>query len=253
MVTTLFLVRHGETEGSEVKRYKGSIDVPISQNGIEQVKRTSIFINSAVRKLSCSIDAIYCSPLSRASKSAEIIAAPHGLMPIEINELRERSFGIWEGMTFSEIRDKYPAEFDAWAGNPLMYSPIGGESTVEVKDRVIPALEKILSEAGALGNAELELARKPTVGAQARGNAEGPEKEKEQNPKRNYRNSELTGVRTNIVIVAHGGVNRVMLCHLLGIPLENIFRIEQDNASVNIIEFWDNYPVVKLLNGVIGG
>lgn len=52
----------------------------------------------------------------------------------------------------------------------------------------------------------------------------------------------------NIAIVAHGGVNRIMLCHFLEIPLEHIFRIEQDNAAVNIIEFWEKYPVVKLLN-----
>ena len=55
----------------------------------------------------------------------------------------------------------------------------------------------------------------------------------------------------NIAIVAHGGVNRIILCHLLGIPLENIFRIEQNHGAVNIIEFWEKYPVVKLMNGVM--
>ncbi len=54
----------------------------------------------------------------------------------------------------------------------------------------------------------------------------------------------------SIAIVAHGGINRVILCGLLGIPLENIFRIEQDFAALNIIELWD-YPVVKLINLVI--
>jgi alpha-ribazole phosphatase len=53
--------------------------------------------------------------------------------------------------------------------------------------------------------------------------------------------------------VAHGGVNRIILCHIMGIPLENIFRIEQDYGAVNIIEFWDKYPVVKLLNGGTDG
>jgi len=57
----------------------------------------------------------------------------------------------------------------------------------------------------------------------------------------------------NIAITAHGGVNRIILCHVMGIPLENIFRIEQDFAAVNIIEFWEKYPVVKLLNGVAIG
>lgn len=53
-----------------------------------------------------------------------------------------------------------------------------------------------------------------------------------------------------VFITAHGGINRVILCNLLNIPLENIFRIEQDFACVNIIDFFESYPVVRLLNGV---
>lgn len=203
MVTTLYLVRHGETEGSDVKRYKGSLDVPMSEKGIEQVRRTANFVSLSTSKLS----AVYCSPLSRALKSAEIISEPFGLTPIVMADLRERSFGIWEGMSFNEIKERYPEEFEAWADNPLKYSPIGGESTIEVRDRVINALNKIM----------------------------------------NNHNSQ------SLSIVAHGGVNRIILCHIMGIPLENIFRIEQDNAAVNIIEFWERYPVVKLLNGVVRG
>ena len=55
----------------------------------------------------------------------------------------------------------------------------------------------------------------------------------------------------NIAIVSHGGIIRIILCHLLGIPLENIFRIEQDNGALNIVEFYDNYPVAKLINYVL--
>lgn len=216
MVTTLYLIRHGETEGAETKRYKGSIDIPLSEKGIEQIRKTSAFISAEVQKngsakvnsnlqnfRASGLTAVYCSPLNRALKSAEIIAEPHGLKPSVIPDLRERSFGVWEGMTFTEIKEKYPEEFESWANNPLKYSPIGGESTIEVRDRVINALEKIL----------------------------------------NAHNKE------HIAIVAHGGVNRIILCYIMGIPLENIFRVEQDFAAVNIIEFHDKYPVVKLLNG----
>ena len=49
MVTTLYLIRHGETEGSEIKRYKGSIDVPMSEKGIEQIKGTSVFIRNMIQ------------------------------------------------------------------------------------------------------------------------------------------------------------------------------------------------------------
>lgn len=206
MVKTLYLIRHGETEGSEVKRYKGNIDVPLSEKGIKQVDQVAKYLNRSYKShKSCNgLEAVYSSPLIRALKSAEIIAKQHGLEPIVIPDLRERSFGIWEGMSFNEIKDKYPEEFEAWTGNPLKYSPIGGESTIEVRDRVVNALDNLLSNHN----------------------------------------------KENIAIVAHGGVNRIILCHVMGIPLENIFRIEQDFAAVNIIEFYDKYPIVKLINGV---
>lgn len=241
MVTTLYLVRHGETEGNEPSRYKGSIDVPLSQTGIQQMKESSAFIRGRIESVSSSkylgylkdihtnsddsaetfkskrqektdelpkprasrLQAVYTSNLSRAVRSAQVIAEPYGLLPVETPEFRERNFGIWEGMSFSEIKDKYPQEFEAWASNPLQCSPVGGESTVEVRDRVLPPLNRILDS---------------------------------------HRGE-------NIAVVAHGGVNRIILCHFLGIPLENIFRIEQDYAAVNIIEFWEKYPVLRLLNG----
>lgn len=198
MVTTLYLIRHGLTENGEERRYKGHIDVPLSEKGMKQMERVSKYI---VQK-SITLDTVYCSDLSRATKSAEIIAEPHSLYTIVSLFLRERGFGIWEGMSFEEIREKYPIEFESWAENPLKFSPMGGENSEGVRKRVIKALEEII------------------------GNFNGK----------------------HIAIVAHGGVNRIILCHLMGVPLENIFRIEQDYGALNIIEFWDKYPVVKLIN-----
>ncbi len=199
MVTRLYLIRHGETQGADTKRYKGHIDVPLSANGIKQVERLAEYISAeATSKLS----AVYCSDLSRAIKSAEIIAEPHSIKPVVFKDFRERNFGIWEGMSFDEIKEKYPEEFNAWTNNPLKFSPMQGESSIDVKERALKVFSEII------------------------------EKHKGQ----------------CISIVAHGGINRIILCHLLGIPLENIFRIEQDFAAVNIIEFYDEYPTVKLIN-----
>lgn len=237
MVTTLYLIRHGETEGSGTKRYHGSIDVPLSKDGIEQMRRTSFFVAEHLKTSSfsryqsylkdihqpkdksqepghtekCSgltdietsrLSAVYCSDLVRAVKSAEMIARQHRLNTVFVRNLRERSFGIWEGMTFTEIKERYPLEFESWANNPVEFSPIKGESTTVVKNRVIPELERIIRKHAG----------------------------------------------EHIAVVAHGGINRIILCHILGVPLENIFRIEQDYGAVNIIEFWDRYPVVKLVN-----
>ncbi|MEN8262766.1 MAG: alpha-ribazole phosphatase [Nitrospirota bacterium] len=200
MATKVYLIRHGETEGADARRYKGHIDVPLSENGIEQLKRLSAFL-SAEGKTSCTLGAVYCSGLSRAEKSAEIIAEPFGLKPVVVEDLKERNFGVWEGMSFDEIKEQYPDAFTAWAENPLKFSPMEGESTLDVKDRALRVFNEITEKHNG----------------------------------------------DNIAIVAHGGINRVILCELLGIPLENIFRIEQDFAALNVIELWD-YPVINQLN-----
>ena len=203
-MTTVYLIRHGETEGADSRRYKGHIDVPLSENGIEQIKRVAMYLsqNTELRIQNADLTAVYTSDLSRAIKSAEIIAGPYGLKPVVVEGLKERSFGVWEGMSFDEIKEKWPEAFNAWAANPLKFSPMGGESTIAVRDRVIKAFEEIMRK----------------------------------------HNGE------NIAIVSHGGVIRVLLCEMLGMPLENIFRIEQRFAALNVIEIWD-YPVVKLING----
>lgn len=226
MVTTLYLIRHGETAGGDAKRYHGSIDILLSERGKEQAAEKAAVLRRYIEKATTSkhlsylkdihnnadninssnasgLRAIYCSNLARAVQSAEIIAAQFSLVPVKIADLRERSFGIWEGMTFGEIKEQYPKEFASWAENPLAYSPMGGDTTLEVRDRVIKVISEIVERHA------------------------GEE----------------------IAVVAHGGVNRIILCHILGIPLENIFRIEQDYAALNIIEFWGKYPVLKLLNG----
>lgn len=200
MVTKIYLIRHGETEGAETKRYKGHIDVPLSENGIEQIKRVAKYLEGAGF-----LNSIYCSDLSRAVKSAEIIAGQCGLKPVIMPKLRERNFGLWEGMSFDEISKKYPDEFKAWADNPLEFSPMNGESTIEVRDRAVKVFNEII----------------------------------------------VKHQGDNIAIVSHGGINRVILCHLLGIPLENIFRVEQDFAALNLIEFHNGYPVARFINYTI--
>jgi alpha-ribazole phosphatase/probable phosphoglycerate mutase len=78
MVTRVNLIRHGETEGSEKKRYKGHIDVPLSVNGIKQITKLSNYLVQNGSKSSNGLNilnglnAVYCSDLSRAVKSAEI-------------------------------------------------------------------------------------------------------------------------------------------------------------------------------------
>ncbi|MBF0342904.1 MAG: histidine phosphatase family protein [Nitrospirae bacterium] len=199
MFTTLYLLRHGRTIGDNERRYKGHTDVPLSDEGIKEAARSAQYIKKHAAK---GLKHVYCSDLSRAIKSAEMIGRPFDLTPITVEGLRERSFGKWEGMTFDEVMQGYPQEFGQWATNPLQFSPVDGENTLDVCSRTMPVFYDILNK---------------------------------------HKNE-------SIAIVAHGGVNRVILATVLGIPLENLFRIEQDFNCINIIEFYDDLPVVKALN-----
>ncbi|KJU86952.1 Phosphoglycerate mutase [Candidatus Magnetobacterium bavaricum] len=201
MSTTVYLLRHGKTIGDNERRYKGHTDVPLSDDGIRQAARSAQYIK---RYATRGIQRIYCSDLSRTIESAEMIGKPFDLTPVKVEGLRERHFGRWEGMTFDEVSQNYPQEFDQWAKNPLAFSPIDGESTLDVSARVMPVFYDIIAK---------------------------------------HRDE-------SIVVVAHGGVNRVILATLIGVPLENLFRIEQDFNCINIIEFHADLPVVKALNYV---
>ncbi len=114
--TTLYVIRHGETVNAEKKRYKGTIDVPLSANGIAQMELTAAHLEKMVLENNAGngLAAVYTSDLSRAWQSADILAGRFNLQPRVDESLRERYFGRWEGMSFDEITEKYPIEFQAW-------------------------------------------------------------------------------------------------------------------------------------------
>ena len=70
MVTILYLIRHGETEGSETKRYKGSIDVPLSEKGLDQIKGSSAFIKEYLGNMSSSKYLSYLKDIHRSSEDS---------------------------------------------------------------------------------------------------------------------------------------------------------------------------------------
>jgi broad specificity phosphatase PhoE len=138
----LILVRHGETTAQGRYIGRGS-NPPLSPAGMEQAMACSS------RLYSEPLHAVYCSPLSRALRTAERIAAPHGLEVELVSELAEIDFGEWEGLTFDEIGERDAELRDRWLksrakrGAPLAVPP-GGESLSDFDRRVKIGLEKIL-------------------------------------------------------------------------------------------------------------
>ena len=106
-MTTLLLVRHGETDWNAERRWQGHADVPLNESGREQAQRLAdSFPGDAV-------DAIYASDLARARETAEILGARLGRPVVVDPDLREIDVGAVEGLTAEES-----AAFEGWQGEP---------------------------------------------------------------------------------------------------------------------------------------
>jgi broad specificity phosphatase PhoE len=97
----------------------------------------------AKRLAEVELDAVYASDLARTRRSAEILAVPHGLVPIALRDLREFAMGQWEGLTAEEIRSRDGAAFDRWMADVAGYQFPDGESLSDLAARVCPAFERI--------------------------------------------------------------------------------------------------------------
>jgi probable phosphoglycerate mutase len=137
MKTKLLLIRHGETAWNAEHRIQGKLDIPLSPLGMLQSARLADCLANEP------IEAVYSSGQSRAWLTAAPLAARLGLQVIAEPRLRERSFGVFEGLTMDEIAARYPAEFIKWRERDLEWRPEGGESGQQLIDRVMSAVTEI--------------------------------------------------------------------------------------------------------------
>lgn len=198
--TRIFLIRHGQVEGHEEKRYNGQVNVALTPLGREQSARVSDYMSKVA------VDAVYSSDLDRSRYCAELIAEAHNLKSTSDPALRELHIGDWEGRTWEELCEAYPEDWKARLKDLVNFQVPGGESLQDAADRIRPSLEQIVDD-----------------------NKGG-----------------------NVALVAHGGVNRIILLDAIGAPLKQAFSIEQDFGCLNVIDYFkDGNSVVKLLNGTV--
>ncbi len=135
--THLVLIRHGQTDWNVEGRYQGHNDLPLNATGRAQAGAL------ADQLAGQSFKAIYSSDLRRAYETASIIADRLGL-PVRIDErLKEIDLGEWEGMLFSDIMARYPAEWGQRQHDPAYSCPPGGETPDALSTRVGAALDEI--------------------------------------------------------------------------------------------------------------
>ena len=193
----LYLIRHGEIEGSCLGRVLGWTDKRLSETGIEQAQRLRDSL-SALR-----LSAVYSSDLQRARVMAEIIAEPHSVEVCATTSWREINMGEWEECTIASLHDQAPEMVKQLFEDPISFQYPGGESFKDFVSRIKRGLDQLLSshEGGA------------------------------------------------IVLVTHGGVCRTILGEALEIPMKNWLRLSQDYGCLNVIDWYERTPVVRLING----
>jgi probable phosphoglycerate mutase len=133
-MTVIYLIRHGETMWNREKRLQGHIDIGLNEVGHQQADRLA---KSMVDK---KISAIISSDLSRAIDTAKPIALHHQLELSLDPALRERHYGLMQGLSHQEIADHHPQHHQAWKKRDIHFQPENGESLVQFNDRVVTAI-----------------------------------------------------------------------------------------------------------------
>ena len=191
----ILLLRHGETTPvSNEKCLVGQTDLPLSEKGKTQAEIWKTCLADV------SMGLVVSSDLSRCMKTARIVAGDACEIDTE-PRLREIDLGRWDALPVREIKHRWPGAYRQRGLDMAGFRPPGGESFLDLQNRVVPAFESIV--------------------------------QKTADP---------------ILIVTHAGVIRVLLCHILGMPVENLFRIGLDYGSLTLVESSGNEYRVYSLN-----
>lgn len=135
--TRIIAIRHGETTWNVDARIQGSLDIPLNATGHAQALRLAQALAGEP------IRAIYASDLTRAWETAQHLGRAHSLEVGPEKGLRERRFGEFEGKTFREIEACLPEQAQRWRQREPDFAPPGGESLVQLKQRVEEAAARL--------------------------------------------------------------------------------------------------------------
>ena len=184
----IYLIRHGQpaTPGGQ-RICLSATDVPLTQEGQRQGEALGRAFSGIA------LEGVYSSDLLRARETAVCISEEVHVVPA----LRELGVGDWEGLTFQEIRQRFPETYALRGEDPVQYGIPNGENPQDCRDRAMTALQALLRE---------------TAG--------------------------------DIAVVAHAGVNRLILCTLLGQELKEFLTIPQPCGCINILEETDGVLTV---------
>jgi len=183
VVTTIDLLRHGEPEGND--GFRGHSDFVLTAKGWQQMREAT-----ALRPAPW--QAIVTSPLKRCAEFASELATELGFAAHVEHDLREMSFGDWEGVSFEGVRERWPDLLQAFSRDPTAATPPNGESLQQLADRVLPVWDELIER---------------------------------------HRGQ-------HVLLVAHGGVNRVILGRILAMAHSALTRVQVPYAGLSRVQIF---------------
>ncbi len=131
--------RHGRTSWNAQRRFQGQSDIPLDEHGIEQAQRAAaMLVHLAPHR-------IVSSDLARARATAEALGVIADLPVLTDPRLRETNAGEWEGLHRSDLLERFGPQLAQWASDSYA-RPGGGETRVEVADRMVAAVAEYLEQ-----------------------------------------------------------------------------------------------------------
>lgn len=140
-MTRIILVRHGQTAWNKQDMIRGQSDVPLDETGLAQAAATAARIAAEWKPA-----ALYSSPLRRAVQTAQPIADQLGLEVRTVAGLTDMNFGQWQGLAYSEVRQRWPEMSQAWSTAPHTVTFPSGENLARVRQRGMAAVHQVMAQ-----------------------------------------------------------------------------------------------------------
>ena len=138
-MTHIILVRHGQTAWNKEERIRGQVEIPLDETGLSQAEVTAARVVAEWKPA-----VIYSSPLQRAVQTAEPMARRLGLDLQTVPGFNDVSFGQWQGLSYDEVKARWPEMARAWMEAPHTVTFPDGESLDAVRQRSMAALQRAI-------------------------------------------------------------------------------------------------------------
>jgi len=136
-MTTIMLIRHGETEWNVEETFRGRADIELNETGVKQARLLAKYLEDLP------IEAVYSSPLKRAIKTSEIMVGSRRIDVIPAQELIDFDYGQWQGLSHDTVKHNHQALYSKWLKNPHLVRMPKGESLDDVRQRAVKLVTRV--------------------------------------------------------------------------------------------------------------